>query len=163
MRRIILISVALLLVAATLLSCKDAEPIFEHCELGIRLPSEFDPHDSDGAFDAAWSDGETVVGMYRISFDAAVDQEVPLTLSALGFAEYYLGLTDKTAEIAEYGTVAYYYYLSTAGGGGEYMYLLTFFRTPYSYFIISFISSSEDMENKISDYLELASTVYLKG
>ena len=163
MRRMILMSVALLLVAATLVSCKDAKPLFEHCELGIRLPSEFASHDSDGAFDAAWSDGATVVGMYRVSFDAAVDEDIPLTLSALGFAEFYLRLTDKTAEIDEYGTVAYYYYLSSAGGGGEYMYLLTFFRTPYSYFVISFISSSEDMDEKLSEYLELASTVYLKS
>ena len=125
------------------------------------LNEDFKEHDSDGAFDLAYSNGSLVVGIYRISFEAAVDEGVPVTMSALKFAKYHLGLTGKDAEVCEDGTVAYYTYVTEDESGTRYFYMPTFYRTPYAYFIITFITRAQDTEQSQKYFLELASTVYL--
>ena len=99
--------------ALSLVSCS-REVRAEHCELGIILSSDFEPCDTGGAFDLAYSDGELTVGMVRVSYAALVDSGIPATLSVRELAELYRASSGHSKTVFDYGDTVYYTY--TAGG-----------------------------------------------
>lgn len=152
---------AILLLLSTLCSCSESVRL-QHCELGIVLPSEFEEYDSDGSFDASYFDGELIVGMTRVSFVAAMDDGIPTTLTPLRFAEVYRGRIDREdSEIKELGDVPYFTYTVTTDDGREYIYIPTFYVTPYAYFVIMFITSAGNERWNQESILELTRSVYI--
>lgn len=113
-----------------------------HCELGISLPREYEKVDIE-QYDLAMSNGEAIVGLMRLSFEAALGEGIYSTHSPYAFAELYtviLGMEDTTVE--EHGDVPYFTY-TRQSSGGDYFYMATFYRTHYAYFIITFICPLE--------------------
>ena len=60
--RIRILTSALLLIAVilSLAGCDKTQPI-EYRELGIVLSADFEPYDSQGAFDVAYADGNVIM------------------------------------------------------------------------------------------------------
>ena len=132
----------------------------EHCELGITLPKGFSKYDSGGTFDVAYTDGDLIVGMVRVSFSAGMNDGISATLTSHSFGEVYClraGLEDKT--VFDYGDTSYVSYTNTVEGY-KYRYTHTFYTTPYAYFIISFISHDGGIWG-VEDALKLTGGVYL--
>ena len=143
----------------TFASCK-REVRMEHCELGILLTSEFEPYDTDGTFDVAYTDGELIVGMSRVSYPAGLEDGIASTLTARAFASLYAERSGRGDEaIFDYGDCAYFSYVGAANRN-IYRYTHTFYKTPYAYFVISFISSEGGVWS-VEDTLKLTDRVYL--
>ena len=164
MKRRILIS-ALLAVSLlfTAVGCKKDNALkFEYCELGITLSRDFEPYDSKGAFNTAYYDGNLIVGMTRYSFVDCIEYGFLSTLDPEKFAEVYLeksGKTNITVEMS--GDVPYYTYSLINASGSPYFYLLAFYRTPYAYFVITFITPYEQAEKMHPIILNYANGVYI--
>ncbi len=111
---------------------------YSHCELAITMPREYEQVDID-EFDLALSNGEAIVGMIRLSFEAAVQEGINSTHSPESFAELYtLMIGREDVEIMQHGDVPYFTY-TREGESADYFYMQTFYRTHHAYFIISFI------------------------
>lgn len=143
-------------------SCKK-EKRFEYCEIGIVLGNDFEDYDTDGAFNVAYSDGKTIVGISRLSFVDCEEQGFLSTFTPRKFAEVYLNKLDRTIDdgIKVHGDVPYFTYTKTSSDGAEYFYMPTFYRTPYAYFIITFITPKEREAVGRAEFLEYMSTVYI--
>lgn len=154
MRKIVLI---LLLSSCfvSLFSCD--KPIPGHAEARIPI-SGFEATEAEG-FDAAYTNGESVVGMIRISFEAGFNQGIPETLSAKKFAEFYMKKTERDCEIKQIGIIPYYEYTDGEGDSQLY-YLATFYRTKYAYFLILFATDDSLGEELRDEFLEMAESVY---
>ena len=140
-------------------SCS-SEVRMEHCELGIILPDGFEPYDSDGTFDVAYTDGELIAGLARVSYPAGIESGVSSTLTAHSFAEIYADRSGRVDSIVfDYGDCAYFTYADTVDYT-TYRYTHTFYKTPYAYFVISFISK-EGSAWSIEGTLKLTKNVYL--
>lgn len=155
---------ALLVVISVLFSmfsCSN-EQAFEYCELGIVLTNDFDKYESNGAYDAAYADGELIVGMTRISFVESEEFGILTTHTPEKFARVYCDTyVAKGVEIFQHKDVPYYSYVNKGADGYRYFYMLTFYRTPFSYFIITFITPEYKLDvqkEKIFEYIE---TVYI--
>ena len=98
-----------------------------------------------------------MVGISRLSHITATENGILATHSPLKFAEIYRDRTGHDEAIFEYGDVPYYSYVSNKG----YRYIPTFYRTPYAYFIITFISQ-EGGEWGVEEILTLTRKVFLK-
>ena len=146
-----------LLVSVLLCSCEGKT---EYCEIGIVLPDGYEELDSESSFDRVYANGTDAVGIFRVSFEAAIDDGVPTTLSAKKFAEYYLEQSGLVTEVEERDNIPYFVYVEEQDGQ-RYMHVPTFYRTPYAYFIITFTSAGGGDEEKLGEFLEIASTVYL--
>ena len=144
--RSVAFTLAIILILSVLCSCKESKSARKYCEIEIVLPESFEDYQEDKVFDAAYTDGELIVGIQRLSFDAGLEDGVPATLTPKSFAGYYLKRTETKAEILEHGYVPYAIFTMETGLGA-YDYLLSFYRTDYAYFIITFIAVSP-----ISDY-----------
>ena len=131
----------------------------EHCELGIVLPAGFEKIDTDLAFDLAYSDGEMVVGITRLSFDAVYESGIPATVSIREFAELYQMSSGMKQIIYDFGDTVFYSY-TKIGSGTAYQYVPTFYKTPYAFFVITFIIDSLGWRSA-EEALELSSSVYL--
>jgi hypothetical protein len=148
----------LLLLTFALGSC-GRDVFAEHCEIGIRLPEDFEKIDTDAAFDLAHSDGELVVGITRLSFDAVYESGIPATVSVREFAELYQVSSGMKQIIYDFGDTVYYSY-EIEKNGVIYEYIPTFWRTPYAYFIITFITHGAS-EWSADEALKLTEGVYL--
>ena len=163
MKRKILIS--LLLIIATLLSlssCDKGQRI-EYCELGIILTKDFKSYDAEGSFSVAYSDGKTVVGISRFSFVDCEELGLPSTMTPLKLAEVYLERMDLGADrgVESQGDVPYFTYTASSADGGLYFYMPTFYRTPYAYFVITFITPAVRAAEAKAEYLGYISTAYI--
>ena len=157
MRRLLRAAAQLLLVviaASVLFGCKKdvKKRVYGHCELTLDLPPRFSDYDSGDTYDAAYSDGEVLVGFLRLSFDVCRTEGIPTTMSPRAFADhYYRTVALEGIEVGETrsdGDVVYYTYeLSTESGKG-YTYMPTFYFTPYAYFIVTYVVPSEIFEEK---------------
>lgn len=157
MKKRIITSVALLIaLLLSLAGCDRMKPI-EYCELGIVLNVDFEPYDSQGAFDVAYADGNVIMGMMRYSFVDCEEYGLLSTHTPEKLAEVYLDQSNdnKDIQILKSADVPYYYYTSSEG----YVYLVSFYRTPYAYFIVTYItpySNFADEYDNILDYMESA-------
>ena len=157
---------ALLILAMllTLPSCNRDRRV-EYCELGIILPKDFDEYDSGGAYNIAYSDGKTIVGIARYSFVDCEEYGLLTTFTPMKLAEVYLDMMDRTVDetVKKQGDVPYFTYTETAEDGSQYFYMPTFYRTPYAYFVITFITPKvREVQGRV-EFLEYIKTVYLIG
>ena len=157
---------ALLILAMllTLPSCNRDRRV-EYCELGIILPKDFDEYDSGGAYNIAYSDGKTIVGIARYSFVDCEEYGLLTTFTPMKLAEVYLDMMDRTVDetVKKQGDVPYFTYTETADDGSQYFYMPTFYRTPYAYFVITFITPKvREVQGRV-EFLEYIETVYLIG
>ena len=129
----------------TLLSCSggsdtaDKTVLMKHAEISMELPSDFKPI-SDSGYDAAYSDGELVVGLTRISYTAAANEGIPASLSDMAFARLYADKLElPRGLISEHGDFVYISYSARSG----YRTTEVFLRTSYAYFVISFVHATD--------------------
>jgi hypothetical protein len=163
MKKRFVISLLLILsLILTLGSCKKGRAV-EYCELGIVLPKDFEPYDSNGAFDVAYSSSEAIVGIVRYSFVDCHEYGFLSTLTPEVFAEVYLEKygDPSSSSVGIRGDVPYYTYTKSASDGNSYFYMPTFYRTPYAYFVITFISPSAISNEMEENFLEYAETAYI--
>ena len=164
MRKISLpISILLILsLLLSLTSCSDTERV-EYCELGIVLTRDFEPYESDGAFDLAYSDGKVIVGITRYSFVDCEELGLLSTYTPLKLASVYMKMIDRTVteDVKKRGDIPYFTYTEISSDGYEYFYMPTFYRTQYAYFIITFITPKvREVEGRVEFYGYM-DTVYL--
>ena len=160
----ILSTLLILAMLLTLPSCNRDRRV-EYCELGIILPKDFDEYDSDGVYNIAYSDGKTIVGIARYSFVDCEEYGLLTTFTPMKLAEVYLDMMDRTGDetVKKQGDVPYFTYTETADDGSQYFYMPTFYRTPYAYFVITFITPKvREVQGRV-EFLEYIKTVYLIG
>ncbi len=159
MRRIAII--LLLALCLPLVSCSRVKEV-EYFELGIVLPKEFEPVAAD-AFHSAYSDSVSFVGITRYSFEDCVKNGLLTTYSPLKFAGVYLEMMDRTVyeNIKEHGDVPYFTYVATDSDGVELLYMPTFYRTRYAYFVITFITPLTRYNEAKNEFLGYTETVYI--
>ena len=160
----ILSTLLILAMLLTLPSCNRDRRV-EYCELGIILPNDFDEYDSGGAYNIAYSDGKTIVGIARYSFVDCEEYGLLTTFTPMKLAEVYLDMMDRTVDetVKKQGDVPYFTYTETADDGSQYFYMPTFYRTPYAYFVITFITPKvREVQGRV-EFLEYIKTVYLIG
>ena len=160
----ILSTLLILSMLLTLPSCNRDRRV-EYCELGIILPKDFDEYDSDGVYNIAYSDGKTIVGIARYSFVDCEEYGLLTTFTPMKLAEVYLDMMDRTVDetVKKQGDVPYFTYTETADDGSQYFYMPTFYRTPYAYFVITFITPKvREVQGRV-EFLEYIKTVYLIG
>lgn len=162
---IVLPLVSLVLIFAFLISILTGahEKRVEYCELGIILTDDFITYDSGGAFNVAYSDGKTVVGICRYSFVDCEELGLLTTYTPKRLATVYLEMLGRTVDesVKVRGDVPYFTYTDTSQDGEEYFYMPTFYRTPYAYFVITFITPKvREVEGRVEFYGYM-DTVYL--
>ena len=141
----------------SLVSCKTREG---YLELGLDIPEAYEKQSLEDTFDAAYTDGVSVIGIARLSFEAAIDDGIVETLSPEGFAKYYrqrIGKEDAALTIA--GDVPYIVY--EGGEEEKYTYLVAFYRSRYAYFVVTFATGSEYFSSCRAEYIEIATSAYL--
>ena len=157
--------IAILLILSllfSLTSCSDAQRV-EYCELGIVLTKDFKPYETDGAFNVAYSDGSVIVGIARYSFVNCEELGLLTTFTPLKLANVYLEMMDRTVDetVKKRGDIPYFSYTETAEDGSEYFYMPTFYRTPYAYFVITFITPKVREAQGRNEFYGYMDTVYL--
>lgn len=145
-------------------SCKKDDTVrVEYCELGIVLSEGFEPYDQGEIFNAAYSDGRTVVGIRRYSFVDCFEYGFLSTYTPEKFAKVYLdkfGL-EASVGVQMHGDVPYFAYTNIDAGGTAYYYMPTFYCTPYAYFVITFITPASRQVEGRAEFLTYTSTVYI--
>lgn len=162
MTRKIFLLLTLFALLISLISCVEDEPVYGYAEIRIDLNGTFSEHNSDGIYDAAYSDGRIVVGILRLSFAACEADGIPATVSPRIFSGYYRQRALDGVDVSETvtdGDVVYFTYRQSSVLGDDYTYLATFFKTPYAYFVITYVMPSEEFErNGFSEVIEYAHT-----
>lgn len=133
-------------------SCAE-EKTYGHCELKIPLSEDFYEIQTDN-FDISYTNGEIICAILRISFDAAVIENIPPTLSAYNFGIYYSMRCSRFVDMQKYEDVDYCTYYDTAGED-EYFYSEAFYRSQNAYFVVLFATPVENEDawrNKILLY-----------
>ena len=85
------------------------------------------------------------------------------TFTPRKLAEVYLGKLGKQIDggIEVRGDVPYFAYTDLGSDGASYFYMPTFYRTPYAYFIITFITPKvRESEGRV-EFLQYVSTVHI--
>ena len=161
MDRIASLLLAVLLIF-TLSSCTRYES-FEYCEMGIYLTREFEDYDSEGAFHVAYSNGETIVGINRFSFVDCEEYGLLTTYTPEQLAKVYLYKLGSEAidGVEAHGDVPYFCYTALSSDGNKYFYMPTFYRTPYAYFVITFVTPDIRAAEGRVEFLDYASTVHI--
>lgn len=156
--RIVISAVLLIALVLSLAGCDRMKPV-EYCELAIVLNVDFEPYDSKGAFDVAYSDGNVIMGMMRYSFVDCEEYGLLSTHTPEKLAEVYLDKSNdnKDIEILKTGDVPYYYYTSSEG----YVYLVSFYRTPYAYFIVTYITPIGKFADTYTDIINYMESAYI--
>ena len=163
MKKNILVSIVLIFAILTsFVSCAN-DKRFEYCELGLILTKDFESYDSGGAFNVAYSDGNTIVGIARYSFVDCIELGLLTTYTPRKLAEVYLNMMDRTVDegVRVRGDVPYFTYTETTNDGSKLFYMPTFYRTPYAYFVITFITPKEREEVGRVEFFEYIDTVYI--
>ena len=157
MKRIV--SIILLLSLAFLVSC---EKQYEYCELGFKLSGDYKERNVSEAFDKAFTNGRVVIGINRMSFDACLDNGILPTHTPKKFASIYkekISVSENTSEVEQIGDVPYFTY-KRSSEEIEYLYVATFYCSQYAYFVVTFISPNTNESMLITEFLEIANTMY---
>ena len=157
MRERFLSLIVIFALTLSLVSCF-SEPVgYGHGELKLNLPRSFGDFDADGAYDIAYSREGMVVGILRLSFDMCRKEGVLDNMSPTVFAEFYKGKAgDLAGEIETEGDIPYFTYALLGEDNISYTYMPTFYVSHYAYFVVTFITKTEDFDEEranISDYL----------
>lgn len=152
--------VSLLLILSLLFSCSD-ERSFNHCELYITLPEDFEDVGSSDSFDLLLSNGEVSVGIARISFTAGYNQGIPDTLTDKAFGEFFIKQSGKSLTVYTYGGVPYVSYTEIQDGEPYYC-LASFYRSLHAYFFILYSTDGALEDKWREDFLKFATGVSFK-
>ena len=150
-------------VMLSLFSCGDSDDIreggvvLEHCELRLPLPDGYYGIESD-IYDKVYTNGEYMIALTRMSFDACANEGIPSIMSESEFAEFYLKKCEREANVNTDPIVYADYFDSN--GSDEHYYMETFYRSPYAYFIILFASDVSRAEDASEDFFGFAKQVY---
>ena len=159
------ISISLILILSLLLSLASCskEQRVEYCELGIVLTDDFTSYDSDGAFNVAYSDGKVIVGIARYSFVNCEELGLLSTYTPNKLANVYLEMMARTVDesVNKHGDVPYFSYTETAEDGSQFFYMPTFYRTPYAYFVITFITPKSREDEGRAEFFKYMESVYI--
>ena len=139
----------------SLFSCKKTDK-FSHAELSLPLDESFEEIE-DANFDKTYTDGNTVVGIIRISFAACVKEGIPTTMNQTELASFWQKRTEREAEICKDNTTPYYTY-----GIGDYFYANGFYTTPNAYFSVLFSCPYEEGETRISEFVKIMDGATIK-
>ena len=138
-----------LFVSLCLFSCDSK--IYGHAEMTVPLPQSYESFESEN-FDKAYSDGKSVVAIYRISYQVAFNQGISDALTPEQFARFYMNRSERKAEIKFHGTTPYYEYTAETDGIRT-SYLASFFRSKYAYFLVLFASPENYYNELRSEFL----------
>ena len=119
---------------------------FNHCELYLNLPGDFEVTEGSESFDLVLSNGTASVAVARISFIAGYNQGIPDTLTAKAFADFFMIQSGIESTVHVRETIPYYSYKQSTGNV-EYYCLASFYRTMYAYFIVLY-SVKADLEEE---------------
>lgn len=144
------------LLCLSFVSCSDGPTVYSHCELTIPLADSFREIENEN-FDVTFTDGETVVAILRISFEAAIKNGISNVMNAYEFGEYWLMRCERDASIVR-GSVVYCEYYDSQDGHEQY-YLEAFYRSKFAYFVVLFATSANNGEKNLGKYLEYAEDV----
>lgn len=145
---------------AGLFGCSEKERTLSWCELSLVLTGDYEEIKSE-SFDKAMSDGRSVVGITRMSFEAALDDGIPTTLTPRAFAEEYKRRTEKTdCQVLDNGEVPYITYVQKADGQLLH-YTVAFYRSDYAYFSVVFVTYEEYAEEYSEKFLRDMKCAYL--
>ena len=133
-------------------------PRFSHAELAIMLPDSFHEMESED-FDAAFTDGQTAVGVLRISFAAALVEGIPETFDESEFGRFWLVKCNRAAAMQKKNGVNFCEYSETVSGE-EYYYLAAFYRSMNAYFVVLFGTEAQKEFELRDTFLEYAGGVY---
>ena len=152
---------ALLIIVSlvTLFGC-DGEKVntLSHCEFRMPLPDEYSAVESND-YDAVYSNGSYMIALTRISFIAGMMGEgIPETLTEVEFAELYLEKCSREASVINDGVTYVEYY--DMSGNDELFYLEAFYRSPYAYFVVLFVSGASLEDSARPEFLDFAESVY---
>ena len=136
-------------IISLLTSCKDEAKEFVHCEMTLVLDESFSEEESE-SFDLLLSNGDIVVSLIRISFEAGYGQGISDTYTAKGFAAFFLNKSGKEATLCEEGSVPYYVYTESTEDGAEISYTVSFYRSFNAYFVVTYAVAKEN-ESELSD------------
>lgn len=166
MRERIISLVIILALAMSLVSCYGEPEGFGHAELKLNLPRSFDDFDTGGAYDVAYSREGMVVGILRLSFEMCAAEGILTTMSPRVFAEFYRNRAGNLAgDIEVEGDIPYFTYKLLGDDNLSYTYMPTFYVSHYAYFVVTFITKTDEFEAErvnISDYLTEVSFDYSK-
>ena len=139
------------------LSCTE-EPDFSHAEMTLPLPDSFERIDKEN-YDAAFTDGEVVITVLRLSFSAAFNDGIPETMNSNEFAHFWINKSGKNYEIKLHGGVDYAEYTEDVNGE-EYYYVSAFYRTQYAYFVVVFATHGSLADARRNDILSYMGSIY---
>ena len=157
LKRIIAAILAIFTLALSLSSCA-RDKTFSHAELSIVLDTSYDQIQSE-QYDLLLDNGDSSVGVKRISLYAASLSGIPDSFSPERFAEHVLSERGEPGEVYTYKDVPYFS-LYEAVSGKEFYTLYTFYRSKYAYFIIAFATPSDGEGDLRERFFEFADSVY---
>ena len=153
-----LICIALFIsLVLSLFSCK-GDKGYGHCELVMELEDDFYEEKND-EFDICYTNGRYIVGILRISFDAAYTDGISDALNARQFGAFWLTKCERNAEILSHGGIDYAEYTDTVEGR-DYYYLASFYRSSYAYFVVLFGALSIDGGAAREKFLSYSTDIY---
>ncbi len=150
-----LIAIILLLATCFAVASCDGETVYGHAELEIALPKDYREFEAE-SFDASYTNGQALVGILRISYDASFNEGIPDFLTPEQFARFYKTATKREAEISLHGAIPYYEYTEKQDGV-ENAYLASFYRSKYAYFAVIFATPKlfyTELKNEFLSYAE---------
>ena len=106
--------------------------------------------------DKLFTSEEAVITLVRISKEAALEDGIPEFLTQLDFAGLYLDENEIEASIELHRDIPYCVYRLTSEEGEDFSVLLTFYATPYAYFINSYITTADRAGELLQSFLEIA-------
>lgn len=139
----------------SLFSC--SEEVFSYCELRLPLPNDFEEIENEN-FDVTYSNGNYAVAVCRISFIDAIVEGISETMSAYEFGELWLERCKRRAKLVSDEFV--YCEYKERVGGSSYYYLEAFYRSPYAYFVVLFMTVEELKTEGRNDFLKYAENLY---
>ena len=151
--------VALLIIVIMLISlasCSDGG--YSYCELSIPLDDGFVAVETED-FDRAFSDGEAVVAILRISFAAANKEGFGEVMTPLEFGRFWTKRCGREADVQNEGGVFFASYYN-GGTTGEDFYLEAFYRSKNAYFVVLFATTKSNEDEARVKFLDYASKVY---
>ena len=140
-----------------LVSCSDTEE-FTHCELTLVLDGDFEEEKSE-EYDLLLSNGEVVVSLTRISFEAGFDSGIPETLTPKGFAAFFMHKSGKSEELLMHGDLPYYTYTESINGN-DIFYTVTFYRSFNAYFMVAYATPLQNKNEWSHKFLWYAENAY---
>lgn len=155
----ILSVILLLAIAVSLFSCSD-ESKFGHAELVISLTDDYYRTESEKGYDKVYTNGERIIAITRLSFDADGISEF---MSPYEFGEFWLGKFERNTEIETSPSGVAYATYYDGYGDSEVFYLEAFIRAPYAYFVILGAAPVADRDGAMSYFLDVINNVYIKN